>query len=153
MLRMQEFLNGWKPPTELTNPISIWEWLKFEIKKVSSSYTRDIYLAEKKHISDLNQELQALYQGMDEEESDLSLEIESVRRELREIEENKARKIIFRAKSNWSTQIRRGSCPEESLAIVSGLWRTRWSAYKRNTRREWWSLSIFQKHSIPSDGA
>lgn len=100
--QMRDFLTNWVPPQELSNKNAIWEWLKFEIKFFVSSYTRNSHSVEKQHIADLNKELTDLYRRADEEGADISLEAESVRRELREIEESKARKIIFRARSNWT---------------------------------------------------
>lgn len=32
LTEMTEFLTEWIPPSELTNPSSIWEWLKFQIQ-------------------------------------------------------------------------------------------------------------------------
>lgn len=100
--KMTQFLSNWVPPPELTNPHSIWEWLKFEVKRFTIAYTKTSHSEQKQHVANLNNELKDLYKTMDEKEVDNSMEIESVRRELREIEENAARKIIFRSKTNWA---------------------------------------------------
>lgn len=102
VLQMLNFLDNWESPPELSNPNSIWEWLKYEIKRVASAYTAKSHSLEKQHILDRNKELSELYQEWEEGGVDVSTEIESVRRELREVEEAKARKIIFRARSNWT---------------------------------------------------
>lgn len=99
---MSNFLSEWSPPQELTNPNSIWEWLKFEIQTFTTKFTKQRHSEEKQRISDLNKELEQLYNNMDAGKGDESMAIDSVRRELREIEEARARKIIFRAKSNWA---------------------------------------------------
>lgn len=99
---MNTFLENWVPPPELASPHSVWEWLKHEIQTFTNKFTRKIYSQEKQHIADLNRELKKLYSDMDEGEEDRSMDVDSVRRELREIEESRARKIIFRAKCNWS---------------------------------------------------
>lgn len=57
-----------------------------------------IHSAEKQLLADLNTKQQRLYKRM-EEETDLPTEIESLYREFREIEDSKARKIIFRVRS------------------------------------------------------
>lgn len=100
--QMSDFLSEWTPPVELQVPNAVWEWLKFEIKGFVNTYTYRIYSLEKQRISSLSEELEELYRRADEDAVDLSMEIESVRRELREIEEAKARKIIFKAKCNWA---------------------------------------------------
>lgn len=100
--QMTSFLTDWAPPSELTNPTTIWEWLKFEIKGFINTYTRKLYSVEKQHAAALNKELEDLYVEADEGSEDLSMEIDSVRRELKEMEEARARRIIFKAKCNWA---------------------------------------------------
>lgn len=102
ILKMTKFLKEWSPPAELSTPIMIWEWMKYEIRKFVSEYTKKLHNLEKQRIAELNKELKDLYVRADEEQADLSLEIESVRRELREIEESRARKLLFRSRSNWA---------------------------------------------------
>lgn len=99
---MTDFLREWAPPPELSDPNVVWEWLKYQIKGFVCTFTRNIYSLEKQHLTDLNRELEHLYARADESCEDLSMEIDSIKRELREIEEEKARKIIFRAKCNWA---------------------------------------------------
>lgn len=53
-------------------------------------------------MKELNGELKALYRRMDSEQADLSFEVDSIRRELREIEESKARKMLLRSRANWA---------------------------------------------------
>lgn len=90
------------PPPELNDLSVVWEWRKYQIKGYVSSYTRNIYSLEKQHMADLNRDLENLYARADEDGEDRSMVIDSIKRELREIEEEKAQKIIFRAKCNWA---------------------------------------------------
>lgn len=62
----------------------------------------NIHSSQKQHVADLYRELDVLYARADNSDEDLSMEIESIKRELREIEEAKARNIIFKVKSNWA---------------------------------------------------
>lgn len=71
-------------------------------QKIFFLVTLRAHSAEKRHIAELNKDLAELYQRVDESDSGVAEEIDSVRRELREIEECKARKTIFRGKSNWT---------------------------------------------------
>lgn len=102
VMQMINFLSEWSPPGELTDPNVVWEWLKFEIQKFVNAYTYKIYSLEKQRISSLSKELEEVYYRADRDAVDLSMEIDSIRRELKEIEEARARKIIFKAKCNWA---------------------------------------------------
>lgn len=105
--QMTTFLSEWEPPAELSDPNVVWEWLKFRIKEFVNKFTHKTYSLEKQHISNLNLELEELYERADGGSEDLTMEIDSVRRELREIEEAKARKIIFKARCNWALHAER----------------------------------------------
>lgn len=59
---------------------------------------------------------------MDERGEDNTIEIDSLRRELREMEENRARKIIFRAKANWALYGERPSKYFLNLEKRKKLW-------------------------------
>lgn len=100
--QMSRFLTDWTPPPELQDPAMVWEWMKFEIKNFVSEYTKNMHCAEKQHIATLNQKLYELQKQMDSDGMDCSMETESVRRELREIEESRARRMMFKARCNWA---------------------------------------------------
>lgn len=100
--KMTEFLEDWSVPPELQDPASAWEWMKFEIRKFVLDYTKKTHCWEKQHIAKLNHQISDLQDRMDEGDYDHMIEIDSLRRELWEIEESKARKMIFRAKCNWA---------------------------------------------------
>lgn len=97
---MESFLSDWVAPPELENPCNAWEWLKYEIKRISIQFSRDNIPAEKQMIKDLTKELQSLSDRFNAGE-DLSNQIESVKRELREVEEIRANKLIMRARTRW----------------------------------------------------
>lgn len=99
---MNEFLTGWEPPTELSNPNSIWEWLKFQIQNRTRAFTKNLHAREKQFTADLNKELEDLYKRADSNKEDLTTQVDSIRRELRELEKERARKIIFRSRCNWA---------------------------------------------------
>lgn len=100
---MSAFLASWVPPEELSNPNTIWDWFKCEIRNFVRIFTKNAYSEEKQLITSITKELNQLYEAVDKENSDdKTMEIESLRRELRELEEARARKIIFRSRANWS---------------------------------------------------
>lgn len=86
---MTEFLDDWSAPPELQDPASTWEWMKLEIRKFIVEYTKNLHCWEKQHITTLNAQISNLQQQMDEDNSDHTMEIESLQRELREIEESR----------------------------------------------------------------
>lgn len=103
--KMSEFLTEWESPAELSDPTVIWEWLKFKIKGVVLDY-------QKKTKSDTAQLIQNLQSQLDELTEELrnnpappdTLEpqLNSIQRELKEIEEEKANRAIFRSRCKWA---------------------------------------------------
>lgn len=102
LTEMSQFLSNWIPPEEISNPNTIWDWFNCEIRNRIRAFTKDLHSEEKQLISNLTKKLEALYVEADENQWDKSIEIESLRRELKELEEAKARKTIFRSRANWS---------------------------------------------------
>lgn len=102
MVKMLQFLKAWTPPAELTNPCSIGEWMKFDIKRYVTDYTKKVHCKEKQHIEELNEVLEDLYNRMESGQVDLSMEVEPIRRELRELEESRGRRMLFRSRANWA---------------------------------------------------
>lgn len=96
---MNDFLAEWEPPPELSNPNTILEWLKFQIQSRTRNFTKNLGSQEKQMVANLNKELKDLYSRADVDQVDVAVKIDSVRREL---EEAKARKIIFRSRCNWA---------------------------------------------------
>lgn len=99
--KISQFLEDWEPPHELTDPCSIWEWQKFELKRIIIQYTRDSASQEKRHRLSLQEQLEELTRRADEGESLLE-QVQSIRRELKEMEDARANKLIFHSKVKWS---------------------------------------------------
>lgn len=85
----------------MSNPNSILDWFKCEIRNHVCKFTKDLRSSEKQHLSKITSRLEQ-YRAADENAKDLVMEIDSLKREIREIEEARARKIIFRSRGNWS---------------------------------------------------
>lgn len=99
---MGEFLTTWQPPEELSDPTSIWEWLKFSIKRFVVDYQLRHKSTSVQFTKDLQRELQTLSKRESGEDEEVSARIESIKRELKEIEQEAANKIIFRSKCRWA---------------------------------------------------
>lgn len=105
---MTDLLSDWKPPAgAIINMGSIWEWLKFQIQNHAREFARKNRSLEKQQIKSLYKEINDLHQKADDNPGDgqsdnIMSQIESIRRELAEMEEARARKTIFRSRCNWS---------------------------------------------------
>lgn len=102
VMGMKEFLDVWIPPQELSSPIQVWEWLKHGIRNFTRQFQKTKKSEEKKRLQSLETDLLGYVERRDSGEPDLDIPIESISRQIRELEENKARKIIFRSRANWS---------------------------------------------------
>lgn len=98
---MLDFLSHWNPPPELSSPCSTWEWLKHEIKCLTIRFAKDNVSLEKQMIKTLTKNLQVLTERADAGE-DLTDQLASTRRELAEVEEIRANKLISRVCSRWT---------------------------------------------------
>lgn len=98
---MSEFLTDWVPPPELDNPSVVWDWCKFQIKLFVTKYSKNIYSREKQTIRDLQKELNDLTSRSDRG-SPVSEQIDSVRRKLKQMEDARANKLIFRSRCRWA---------------------------------------------------
>lgn len=99
---MTEFLESWEPPPETTSPTTLWEWLKHEIRSFVRHFTKTQKGAEKELIATLERDLSDLTGRRDAGVPDLTMQIDSVVRQIKEIEESRARGRIFRSRANWS---------------------------------------------------
>lgn len=103
---METFLSSWQPPEELSDPSVVWEWMKFAIKGFVIGYQKREKSASAQITNDLRRELQSLGENQDsdneEERDNILLRIELIKRELKEIEEEAANKIIFRSRCRWA---------------------------------------------------
>lgn len=80
-----------------------WEWLKHKIREFSIKYSIEKNRDRKRHVNTLQNRLNYLAQSHDlVDSSDTVFEVESIKRELREIAESKANAAIFRSKTRWS---------------------------------------------------
>lgn len=98
---MIDFLSQWNAPPEISNPCTTWEWLKYEIKKITIQFSKENVPLEKQMIRSLTKDLQTLTERADAGE-DLSGQIASMRRELGEVEEICANKLILRSRTRWT---------------------------------------------------
>lgn len=88
---------------EMENPTLKWEWLKFKIREFCIAFTIKQRREQKKLINDLEKRLKLLAEHHDLSDSpDTAMESQSIKRELAEIQTNKASKIIFKAKAKWT---------------------------------------------------
>lgn len=62
---MTSFLSSWSPPQEISNPNSIWDWLKCEIRNHIRLFTKKLHSNEKQHLTTLTKELERLHQSAD----------------------------------------------------------------------------------------
>lgn len=98
-------MEEWEPPPELSDERVRWEWMKFQIKEFVIKYQARKTSLRAQTIKKLRMELQSLCNRQDAEEEDqdsFSSEIESIKRELREIEEEQANKAMFRSRCAWA---------------------------------------------------
>lgn len=88
---------------KLSNPNIEWEWLKHKARSYSISFGIRKAREERATEMDLQRRLKILADEHDLSDSqDIASEVESIKRELAEILQNKANKTIFRARANWA---------------------------------------------------
>lgn len=106
--QMKDFLTSWSPPPELSDPRTKWEWLKFQIKGFVTSFPKKNKSIRTKTIKDLRSQLETLHQTQDSDDKEsesvesVKMEIESITRQLRELEEEQANRAILRSKCKWA---------------------------------------------------
>lgn len=128
MEHASNFLEQWEPPPELTDPCSIWEWQKFDMKRMIQQYTKKTISQEKRIMSALQTDLEDLTRRADEDES-LEDQIQSTRRELKEMENARANKLISRSRVRWThlgekpssyfLNLQKRKCAERTLSSVA----------------------------------
>lgn len=67
-------------------------------------FSKDLHSQERRAISDLRKDLQRLTEELDQggQGDQIVCQIESVRRELKQVEDSRANKLIFRSRSRWA---------------------------------------------------
>lgn len=99
---MNEFIQNWNPPQELDSPTSRWEWLKHEVNNFVRQFQKENKNEELQILKNLERDLRESTTRRDKGEPGLDFPIESITRQIRELEENRARRRIFKSKANWS---------------------------------------------------
>ena len=80
---------------------SHWDYIKYRIKTCSISFSRDKANKEKHQINELRKRLRELIEHHDNQ-TDQTLEISSIKKEIEFLQNKKAQATIFRSKCNWS---------------------------------------------------
>lgn len=87
----------------LENPNTAWEWTKYKVREFCISYVVKRNREQKAMVSTLEKRLQYLLDSHNlSDSSDVVAEVQSIRRELAEILQEKANKTIFKAKAHWT---------------------------------------------------
>lgn len=87
---------------DFDDPNLLWEWTKFKIKEFCISYTTQRRREVNKTTDALEKRLLHLAEKYNlTETEDIVMEVQSIKRELAEIQQAKATKTIFRAKAKW----------------------------------------------------
>lgn len=86
---------------DLDNPNIKWEWTKFKIREYCLSYTINRNREKRAMIVDLEKRLKELAEKHDlSETQQVASEVQSIKRQLSELHQEKANRAIFKAKSN-----------------------------------------------------
>lgn len=99
---MRSFLTDWSPPQELSNPNTKWEWLKMQIGDFTRKYVKEKKSRDKLFLADLQAELEALYALVDRGIWIQPEHLESIKREITELDNKKANKAMLRARCKWA---------------------------------------------------
>lgn len=102
VLSMIDTLKSLTSEHTIEDPVTRWEWIKYNIRKETSTYEtklRQGYRQEEKTLSNLLLELTS---KKDKGEAVSEEELVSVKRELSELELSRAQGTILRARANWS---------------------------------------------------
>ena len=78
-----------------------WEILKYEIRRLSISYSKERKRKQKEHTEVLEDKLQTLERLEHEHNSTIQNEIEKLRQNLKDIELEKANGTIIRSRAEW----------------------------------------------------
>lgn len=107
--QMKDLLRQVSQEEEFDDPNVRWEWIKFKIREFCLSYTISKNREQKAMIRTLDSRLKLLAEKHDLSDSqDVASEVQSLKRQLSEIKQEKGNRAIFRARANW---IRLGERP------------------------------------------
>lgn len=88
---------------DLKEPIQNWEWIKFVIRRKSMEYERGARSKARQEEKTLTKQLESLRERRDAWDPEVDKEeVSSVKRQLAELELERAQKIIFRGRANWA---------------------------------------------------
>lgn len=88
---------------DLQDPHLKWEWTKYKIRSFAISYGIEKARKERNHTALLEKRLLTLAEEHDLTATpDIASEVQSIKRELAEIQQQQANKTIFRTKANWT---------------------------------------------------
>lgn len=100
-----EVINEVKDNEELTDDCAKWEWLKYRIRKTSIQFSKQLYQKVKGHELSLRHRLAGISEELDQasqpSDNDLT-ELNSLKREISEIELTRANRTIMAARTNWA---------------------------------------------------
>lgn len=99
---MSSFLSEWTPPPELSNPNTRWEWLKLEIGNLIRKFVKEKRARDKQFQKELQSELESLCGQIDRGISVQPEQLESVRREIKELDNEKANLAMLRSRATWA---------------------------------------------------
>lgn len=88
---------------DFSNPNTRWEWIKYKIRSFCIEYKTNKNRQQKKLVKDLQDRLQFLAEKHDLGGSQEVIdEVQSIKRELKDISQIQANRAIFRAKARWA---------------------------------------------------
>lgn len=85
-----------------SDPLNRWEWIKYRIRNVTTEFENARRRERRREEKELNAKLTSLVEARDSGEPISMEELESIKRELSEMELARAQKIIFRARVNYA---------------------------------------------------
>lgn len=107
ILKLKETINQEKNSPDPMDPRSKWDWIKHRIKEEASKFAKNKRTQEKQHEKGLRDRLLKNTAELDEGseyEEDLVYEMDSIKREIKEMELAQANATILRAAGVWALQ-------------------------------------------------
>ena len=90
--------------SDQNNKILLWEFLKYKIREFSLKFSKRIAFEKRKHILNLETQVEALENNSDSNDKDKINKLTSLRSELEEEYKRISNSIIFRSKSEYYEQ-------------------------------------------------
>lgn len=99
---ISNLLESLNTDSEGRDPLTNWEWVKFKIRERTVEFETEKRRASIKEEKELNKKFISLMEERDSGKEISMEELDSIKRELSEIEQSRAQKIIFRARANYA---------------------------------------------------